>query len=332
MRCADFYEKWKKDPNWCEKSPDSVREIDHYIETHSLLVEKGCDAGAVYKMFPARVVREVLKITDPATKERVLTNAAGMIKRGDKVASSDIKTWAGIEPPRKHGENPRDEPTMVGSDIPVASVKSVDSLRVDCLGWDESTTLCRSTSGITCDIDTRIRTGCPIRHVGEPEAEPTLEEIRRDKGLTKLGGAPLRPPEEWPYDYCMKYPETIACRESGCPALTYVRAGLHICGISQIRPENMNGKLPQGCLRAHAAKGPTEAPIPSRVAVPPKWPRAEQFTVEASRQDLAGIRQMISRHLAEDEQEAVQTCFEEGLNLIMDRIEAKVQEEAEAAE
>jgi hypothetical protein len=41
---------------------------------------------------------------------------------------------------------------------------------------------------------------------------------------------------------------------------------------------------------------------------------------------------MIARHLAEDEQEAAQTCFEEGLAMIMDRIEAKVQEEAEAAE
>jgi hypothetical protein len=44
------------------------------------------------------------------------------------------------------------------------------------------------------------------------------------------------------------------------------------------------------------------------------------------------IRQMVQRGLAEDEDEAVQSCFEEGLNLFMDRIEAQVQKETEDQE
>lgn len=265
MRCEAFYERWKKDPNWCEKSPTSVREIDHYLETHALLVDMGCDAGAVYKMFPAGVALEVLKINSSAIKDRVLRNAAGMIKRGDKVSKGDIKTWAGIETPKNSEDNPREERGKPRSDIPEISVKIA-----------------------------------------------TLYD-------------------EWPIDYVMKYPETLACRESGCLLLDYVRPGLHICGISKIRPENMGGKYPQGCPRARITTC-EEPSIPARVVVAPSPKQAERFTVEASRSDMAALRQMIARHLAEDEQEAAQTCFEEGLAMIMDRIEAKVQEEAEAAE
>jgi len=32
VRCEEYYEKWKRDPNWCEKCPTAVYYIDKYIE------------------------------------------------------------------------------------------------------------------------------------------------------------------------------------------------------------------------------------------------------------------------------------------------------------
>jgi len=32
VRCEEFYEKWKRDPNWCKKCPTAVFYIDRYIE------------------------------------------------------------------------------------------------------------------------------------------------------------------------------------------------------------------------------------------------------------------------------------------------------------
>lgn len=32
MRCKDFYEKWKRCGNFCEKHPDTAREIDRYLD------------------------------------------------------------------------------------------------------------------------------------------------------------------------------------------------------------------------------------------------------------------------------------------------------------
>jgi len=32
VRCEQFYEKWKRDPNWCMKCASSVWRINQYIE------------------------------------------------------------------------------------------------------------------------------------------------------------------------------------------------------------------------------------------------------------------------------------------------------------
>lgn len=102
MRCADFYEKWKKDPNWCQKSPDTVREIDHYLSLVGELENLGVETAAIYKKFPEGVARDILKIKDEKIRASVMGNTAGMIRRGEKVSSADVKVWAGLEErPRK---------------------------------------------------------------------------------------------------------------------------------------------------------------------------------------------------------------------------------------
>ncbi len=40
-RCIEFYEKWQREPNWCEKCPSAVSQINSYIELVETLEQKG---------------------------------------------------------------------------------------------------------------------------------------------------------------------------------------------------------------------------------------------------------------------------------------------------
>ena len=55
-RCNDFYIKWQKDPNWCEKDVDAVDRINRYIE----ICEKFPPLGGL----PEASVRPLFKIKD----------------------------------------------------------------------------------------------------------------------------------------------------------------------------------------------------------------------------------------------------------------------------
>jgi len=126
VRCAEFYERWKKDPNWCQKSPDTVNQIDHYLGLVNELENLGVETAAIYKKFPEGVARDILKIKDDVVRAGIVGNAAGKIKRGDRVSSADVKVWAGLEETPKRSTPMPDvtDPTIVGSPSPVHGVKS----------------------------------------------------------------------------------------------------------------------------------------------------------------------------------------------------------------
>jgi len=273
MRCDEFYQKWKKHPNFCEKSPESVRLIDFYLSTVDEVVTQDLDESAVYVGLSERAARPLFKEKDPKVRAIVIANIAGMIKRGQKVSAADVTTW--IEAAN---------PTMVGTRSP------------------------------------------------EPAVKPAPAPI-------PPGDLPF---EKWSPEYKHKYPVTTACRIASCALLQLEKPGLYVCSIVGMRPENMpKGKLPDGCPKLSRGNlppiepepAPAPAAPPQRALVaPPSHPNLQRYTVEADRQDQMAIRQMVQRGLAEDEDEAVQSCFEEGLNLFMDRIEAQVQKETEDQE
>jgi len=126
VRCADFYERWKKDPNWCQKSPDTVNQIDHYLGLVGELEMLGVETVAIYKKFPERVARDILKIKDDKIRAGVIGNAAGMIKRGDQVSTGDVKVWAGLEEKSQKLTSNSDvrTPTMVGNRSPKTEEKT----------------------------------------------------------------------------------------------------------------------------------------------------------------------------------------------------------------
>lgn len=47
-RCKEFYDKWEREPNWCEKCPEAVRQINNYID---LIKELGIESTATDSEF-----------------------------------------------------------------------------------------------------------------------------------------------------------------------------------------------------------------------------------------------------------------------------------------
>jgi hypothetical protein len=121
VRCADFYEKWKRDPNWCEKSPKAVEQIDHYLALVEEITEQGVEPIAIYKNLPEKVGREIYKLKgDP--RKTIVINSAGKIKRGEKVSTGDVNVWLGIEP-KTPSQSDEEKRTKVPNPTPVPSVK-----------------------------------------------------------------------------------------------------------------------------------------------------------------------------------------------------------------
>jgi len=61
VHCADFYEKWKKNPNWCNKCPSSVFTIEKYLEMIKKLDDAGIPEGIAYAKITENQVRKIPK-------------------------------------------------------------------------------------------------------------------------------------------------------------------------------------------------------------------------------------------------------------------------------
>ena len=59
--CADFYEKWKKNPNWCNKCPSSVFTIEKYLEMIKKLDDAGIPEEIAYAKITENQVRTIPK-------------------------------------------------------------------------------------------------------------------------------------------------------------------------------------------------------------------------------------------------------------------------------
>ena len=64
-RCVDFYRKWEKDPNWCEKTRGAVSQINSYLELVTEISSRGIDKEVIYAKFPETAARPVISIKDP---------------------------------------------------------------------------------------------------------------------------------------------------------------------------------------------------------------------------------------------------------------------------
>jgi hypothetical protein len=83
-RCEDFYNKWRRDPNWCEKSPGAVSQINAYIEVIDLLEADGIPQSFTIVNLPEGVARPIVSIRDPVVKDAVLAMVRTSLKSKKK--------------------------------------------------------------------------------------------------------------------------------------------------------------------------------------------------------------------------------------------------------
>lgn len=85
-RCEEFYEKWKRDPNWCDKCPSAVYYINRYVE----LAEK----YPGLKQVSEGSTRPILGKMDESTREKVVQEIQKRIDEGRKVDAGIVANIA----------------------------------------------------------------------------------------------------------------------------------------------------------------------------------------------------------------------------------------------
>jgi phage N-6-adenine-methyltransferase len=81
MRCADFYKKWKRNPNWCHKCESAVSEIESYIDLVDGMEKRGLPSEIAYAKLPENVARPLISIQDEEIKENAIQHVENLLKR-----------------------------------------------------------------------------------------------------------------------------------------------------------------------------------------------------------------------------------------------------------
>jgi hypothetical protein len=130
-RCADFYKKWEKEPNWCEKCKSTVSLINNYLDLVTELNNRGIDREVIYAKFPETAARPVFTIKDPEIRNKTLNYTCSCLNRAEKVQAGDLKNlisaYNGKEKKEKPVEDRPEEFAKVNSFTPVPEVKQVSS-------------------------------------------------------------------------------------------------------------------------------------------------------------------------------------------------------------
>jgi len=80
-RCLEFYQKWEKDPNWCEKCKDSVRKINRYIDLLDDFETKGIPKDKTIVFLPEGSARALISIQDENIKEKAISHIENVLNR-----------------------------------------------------------------------------------------------------------------------------------------------------------------------------------------------------------------------------------------------------------
>ena len=90
-RCADFWKKWRKEPNFCGLSPQAISEIKGYLELVDKIVKTGILEETVFEMCPSSTCRPVLRLADEETKLVGINYLCGCLKSGEKINSKNLQ-------------------------------------------------------------------------------------------------------------------------------------------------------------------------------------------------------------------------------------------------
>jgi len=80
-RCKEFYQKWERDPNWCEKCRDSVRKINKYIDLLDELESRGISKERTIVCLSEGVARPLISIQDDAVRATAISHIENALNR-----------------------------------------------------------------------------------------------------------------------------------------------------------------------------------------------------------------------------------------------------------
>jgi len=87
MRCDEFYEKWRRCGNFCEKHPDTAREIEEMLDFIDEINEREDLSGgakAAFAATSARAIRPIIREKDTEVRDRAIEKCAATIKDKEK--------------------------------------------------------------------------------------------------------------------------------------------------------------------------------------------------------------------------------------------------------
>ena len=80
VRCADFYAKWERDPNWCEKCKSAVSQINEYIGLVEELEARGIPRESTFVNLPEGSARPLFGIRDEEKREKAISTVENALK------------------------------------------------------------------------------------------------------------------------------------------------------------------------------------------------------------------------------------------------------------
>jgi hypothetical protein len=91
-RCTDFWKKWRKEPNFCGLSQNTVDEIEDYLSTVDKICTLGIKEDTVFENFPEGAARPLLRMDEGDPRTNVLNFVIKNLKQGEKLTSKIIQT------------------------------------------------------------------------------------------------------------------------------------------------------------------------------------------------------------------------------------------------
>jgi hypothetical protein len=91
-RCTDFWKKWRKEPNFCGLSQNTVDEIEDYLSTVDKICTLGIAEDTVYENFPEGAARPLLRMDEGDPRTNVLNFVIKSLKSGEKLTGKMIQT------------------------------------------------------------------------------------------------------------------------------------------------------------------------------------------------------------------------------------------------
>jgi len=80
VRCKEFYDRWEKEPNWCEKCRAEVYRIDHYLSMIGEFEKEGIKRDTSFDVISAKAMRPLLEGIDPQVKAQAISEIEQSLK------------------------------------------------------------------------------------------------------------------------------------------------------------------------------------------------------------------------------------------------------------